>query len=106
MAKMVVALTDEEKGSLQWPGRTEVVEAMALLVTAKTAAQKAECAQNTLPDYSVSPDSVELESRDEAISPTIPWMAEEAPQAGGLTIVDRGRLFAAWEDKRRRLRDG
>ena len=80
MAKMVVALTDEEKGSLQWPGRTEVVEAMALLVTAKTAAQKAECAQNTLPDYSVSPDSVELESRDEAISPTIPWWLRKHPR--------------------------
>ena len=51
---MVVALTDEEKDGLQWPGRTEVVEAVALLVTAKNAAEKAECAQNALSNYSVT----------------------------------------------------
>ena len=37
------------------------------------------------------------------ISPTIPWMAEEARRTDELTIVERGQLFSDWSEKRRRL---
>ena len=40
------------------------------------------------------------------ISPTIPWMAEEGQATDALTIVERGRLFSDWSEKRRRLREG
>ena len=40
---------------------------------------------------------------DDTISPTISWMAEET--AHELSIRERGQLFSAWNDKRRRLRE-
>ena len=49
MAETVVALTDTEKGNWQWQGRTEVVETLALLVSAKNAIIEAEAAQNIPP---------------------------------------------------------
>ena len=49
MAETVVAPTNTEKGNWQWQGRTEVVETLALLVSAKNAIIEAEAAQNIPP---------------------------------------------------------
>ena len=43
----------------------------------------------------------ERSSREDEISPTIPWMAEEERKTDDLTIVERDRLFSAWSEKRR-----
>ena len=106
MAETLVAQTDTEKGSWEWKGRSEVVEAIALLVAANGAATREESAQSIPPDGIISPSCKELKIREDEISPTIPWMAEEAPKTDDLTIVDRGRLFSAWSEKRRCLREG
>ena len=47
MAKTVVAQTDAEKGSWEWKGRLEVIEAIALLVSANRAAGKEQRARST-----------------------------------------------------------
>ena len=43
MAETVVAQTDAENGSWEWKGRSEVVEAIALLVSVNRAAKREEC---------------------------------------------------------------
>ena len=101
MAETVVAKTDEETGNWDWKGRSEAVEVIALLASVIRTA-------NTIQVSNISPSSsrqersgIELE-----ISPTIPWMAEEERRTEELTIVERGQLFSAWSEKRRRLREG
>ena len=42
MAETVVAQTDTEKGSWEWKGRSEVVDAIALLVAANSPAMREE----------------------------------------------------------------
>ena len=88
MAETVVAQTDEEKGNWDWKGRSEVVEAIALLASVKRTTAREHCS-----DSIPSPSCAERKGRDDDISPTIPWMAEEERKTDELTIVERGRLF-------------
>ena len=106
MAETAVAQTDAEKGNWEWKGRSEVVEAIALLVSMKRAAEREKCARSTGSDSIISPTCQERKSRDDEISPTIPWMAEETHKTDDLTIVERGRLFSVWSEKRGCLREG
>ena len=101
MAETVVAKTDEEKGNWDWKGRSEVVEAIALLASVTRTATRE---QNS--DSISSPSRPERTSRDDEISPTILWMAKEERRTDDLTIVERGRLFSVWSEKRRCLREG
>ena len=101
MAETVISKTDDEKGNWDWKGRSEVLEVIALLASAKRSAQEAQLS-DTAPISSRAEDTAgEVE-----ISPTIPWMAEEGQTTDALTIVERGRLFSVWSEKRRRLREG
>ena len=50
MAETVVAQTDIEKGCWKWKGRSEIVEAIALLVAANSAAVREEGALSIPPD--------------------------------------------------------
>ena len=43
MAETVVAQTDEEKGNWDWKGRSEVVEAIALLASVKRTIAREHC---------------------------------------------------------------
>ena len=99
------ALGAKKKVAGSGKGARKFVETIALLVAAKSATMEAEVTQHIPPDYIVSSADEEPGNRDDT-TPTIPWMAEETPRAGGLTIVERGWLFSAWEEKRRRLRKG
>ena len=76
MAETVVAKMGEEKGKWDWNGRTEVVESIALLGLVTRAAKA------------------------EQVSDVMERKTDE------LTIVERGRLFSVWSEKRRRLREG
>ena len=76
MAETVIAQTDTEKGSWDWKGRSELVEAIALLASVERAARTEECARSAT-DSIISSTCPEMKSRDDGISPTIPWMAEE-----------------------------
>ena len=71
MAETVFAQTDTEKGSWEWKGRSEVVEAIALLVAANSAATREESAQSTPTDGIISPTRRELKIRDDEISPKL-----------------------------------
>ena len=101
MAETVVARTDEEKGKWDWKGRSEVIEAIALLASVNRTAIRGQGA-----DSIPFPSCPERNSRDDDISPTIPWMAEDERKADDLTIAERGRFFSAWSEKRRCLREG
>ena len=101
MAETVVSKTDDEKGDWNWKGRSEVLEAIALLVSVNCSKQ-GEQISDTAPTSS-RPESNALEVE---ISPTIPWVAEEERKTDELTIVERGQLFSVWSEKRRRLREG
>ena len=98
MAETVLAKTDEEKGHWDWNGRSELLETIACL-SSVTRTAKVERVSDTCPSSSHQERSgLEVE-----ISPTIPWMAEEARRTDELTIVERGQLFSDWSEKRRRL---
>ena len=101
MAETVVAKTDEEKGNWDWKGRSEVVEAIALLASVTRTAKGEQVS-----DISPSSSRQERPGLGVEISPTIPWMAEEERKTDELTIVERGQLFSVWSEKRRRLREG
>ena len=101
MAETVISKTDDEKGNWDWKGRSEVLEVIALLASVNRSIQGAQHS-DTAPTSSRHEDTAcEVE-----ISPTIPWMAEEGQTTDALTIVERGRLFSVWSEKRRRLREG
>ena len=87
MAETVVAQTDGEKGNRDWKGRSEVVESIVLLVSVIRTVTREQCS-----DSIPSPSCPERPSRDDEISPTIQWMAEEERK----TDVERGRLFSVW----------
>ena len=97
----MVAQTDGEKGYKDWKGRSEVVESIALLASVNRTVTREQCS-----DSIPSPSFPERTSRDDEISPTIQWMAEEERKTDDLTIVERGRLFSVWSEKRRCLREG
>ena len=101
LAETVVARTDEETGNLDWKGRSEAVEVIALLASVTRTA-------STTLVSNISPSSSRQERSDVEleISPTIPWMAEEERRTDKLTIVERGQIFSAWSEKRRCLREG
>ena len=101
MAETVLRLTDEEKDNRDWKGRPEVVEAVALLTSVTR-----EVVREQSSDTISSPSCPERFSRDDQISPTIQWMAEDNRKTDDLTIVERGRLFSVWSEKRRCLREG
>ena len=101
MAETVISKTDDEKGNWDWKGRSEVLEVIALLASAKRPVQRTQ-----LTDAAPTPPRVEDTTSEVEISPTIPWMAEELQTTDALTIVERGRLFSDWSEKRRRLREG
>ena len=101
VAETMVSKTDDEKGDWNWKGRSEVVEAIALLASV-TRSEQGEQISDTVPTCS-RPESATLEVE---ISPTLPWMAEQERKIEELTIVERGQLFSVWSEKRRRLREG
>ena len=101
MAETVISKTDDEKGNWDWKGRSEVLEVIALLASVNRSNQ-GEQLSDTAPTSS-RPEGTSLEVE---ISPTIPWVAEEEHKTDELTIVERGRLFSVWSEKRRRLREG
>ena len=101
LAETVISKADDEKGNWDWTGRSEVLEVIALLSSvnrSKLGEQISEVAPTSSRPEGDSP-GVE-------ISPTIPWVAEEERRPDELTIVKRGQLFSAWNEKRRRLREG
>ena len=103
MAETVISKTDDDKGNWDWKGRSELLEVIALLASVNRSVQGAQLSDT-------APTSSRAEAGDTAgevvISPTIPWMAEEGQATDALTIVERGRLFSDWSEKRRRLREG
>ena len=101
MAETVIGLTDGEKGNMDWKGRSAVLEAIALLTSVTRNVAREQCS-----DTISSPSCPERISRDDEISPTIQWMAEDNHKTDDLTIVERGRLFSEWSEKRRCLREG
>ena len=101
MAETVLRLTDEEKDNRDWKGRPEVLESIALLTSVTRNVAREQCS-----DTISSPSCPERISRDDEISPTIQWMAEDNHKTDDLTIVERGRLFSEWSEKRRCLREG
>ena len=101
MAETVISKTDDDKGNWDWKGRSEVLEVIALLASANRSVQGAQ-----LSDTAPTSSRVEDTAGEVVISPTIPWMAEEGQATDALTIVERGRLFSDWSEKRRRLREG
>lgn len=100
LAETVLAKTDEETGNLDWKGRSEAVEVIALLASVTRAANT-----SLVSDIGPSPSRGERSGIEREISPTIPWMAEEERKTDNLTIVERGQLFSAWSEKRRCLRE-
>ena len=101
MAETVISRTDDEEGNRDWKGRSEVLAAIALLASVDRSAG-GEQRSDAAPFSSCPEDTVgEVE-----ISPTIPWVAEEGHSTDAMTIVERGRLFSAWSEKRQRLREG
>ena len=101
MAETVISKTDDEKGNWDWKGRSEVLEVITLLASVNRS-KLGERLSDTAPTSS-RPEGTSLEVE---ISPTIPWVAEEERKTDELTIVERGRLFSVWSEKRRRLREG
>ena len=100
MAETVISKTDDEKGNWDWKGRSEVLEVIALLASVNRS-KLGEPLSDTAPTSS----RLEGTSFGVDISPT-PWVAEEERKTDELTIVERGRLFSVWSEKRRRLREG
>ena len=101
LAETVISRTDDEEGNRDWKGRSEVLGVIALLASVNRSMQGAQHS-NTAPS---SPQPADTACEVE-ISPTIPWMADEGHTTDALTIVERGRLFSVWSEKRRRLREG
>ena len=103
LAETVISKTDDEKGNWDWKGRSEVLEVIALLASADRSVLESQPSDT-------APTASRVEGENTAgnveISPTIPWMAEEGQATDALTIVERGRLFSDWSEKRRRLREG
>ena len=103
LAETVISKTDDEKGNWDWKGRLEVLEVIALLASADRSILESQPSDT-------APTASRVEGENTAgnveISPTIPWMAEEGQATDALTIVERGRLFSDWREKRRRLREG
>ena len=103
LAETVISKTDDEKGNWDWKGRLEVLEVIALLASANRSVLESQPSDT-------APTASRVEGENTAgnveISPTIPWMAEEGQATDALTIVERGRLFSDWSEKRRRLREG
>ena len=103
LAETVISKTDDEKGNWDWKGRSEVLEVIALLASADRSVLESQPSDT-------APTASRVEGENAAgnveISPTIPWMAEEGQATDALTIVERGRLFSDWSEKRRRLREG
>ena len=103
LAETVISKTDDEKGNWDWKGRLEVLEVIALLASADRSILESQPSDT-------APTASRVEGENTAgnveISPTIPWMAEEGQATDALTIVERGRLFSDWSEKRRRLREG
>ena len=103
LAETVISKTDDEKGNWDWKGRSEVLEVIALLASADRSVLESQPSDT-------APTALRVEGENAAgnveISPTIPWMAEEGQATDALTIVERGRLFSDWSEKRRRLREG
>ena len=103
LAETVISKTDDEKGNWDWKGRLEVLEVIALLASADRSVLESQPSDT-------APTASRVEGENTAgnveISPTIPWMAEEGQATDALTIVERGRLFSDWSEKRRRLREG
>ena len=101
LAETVLSKTDDEKGHLDWTGRSEVLEVIALLSSLNRTKLGEQISDVAPASFRSEGAPHELE-----ISPTIPWVAEEERKADELTIVERGQLFSAWSEKRRRLREG
>ena len=101
MAETVISKTDDEKGNWDWKGRSEVLEVIPLLASVNRS-KLGEPLSDTAPTSS-RPEGTSV---GVDISPTIPWVAEEECKTDELTIVERGRLFSVWSEKRRRLREG
>ena len=101
LAETVLSKTDDEKGHVDWIGRSEVMDVIALL----TFSNRPRAGDQLFDVASASLSSAAATSRVE-ISPTLPWVAEEESKADELTIVERGQIFSAWSEKRRRLREG
>ena len=103
LAETVVSKTDDEKGNWDWKGRSEVLEVITLLASANRSELGSQLSD-------IAPTASQVAGGNAAgeceISPTIPWMAEEGQTTDALTIVERGRLFSDWSEKRRRLREG
>ena len=103
LAETVVSKTDDEKGNKDWTGRPEVLEVITLLASVNCLKQESRLSNRAI---SASQGTVGNTSGECEISPTIPWIAEEGRAPDALTIVERGRLFSDWSEKRRRLREG
>ena len=106
LAEMVLSEESSNETTGDWPGKQELTSAVELLSLAVFRCTNTE---NDMADPVESPleDRTEpqvLASTASAISPTMQWEAEEArPPEDPLSIVERGRLFTAWEEKGRRL---
>ena len=101
MAETVISKTDDDKGNWDWKGRSEVLEVIALLASVNRS-KLGEQISDAAPAFSrPEGNALEVES-----SPTIPWVGGEEHKTDELTIVERGRLFSVWRDKRRRLSEG
>ena len=103
LAETVVFKTDDEKGHIDWTGRSKMLEVITLLASVDRSEQESRLS-NIAP--SASQVTVGNASGEGEISPTISWMAEEGQAPDALTIVERGQLFSDWSEKRRRLREG
>ena len=101
MAETIISRTDDEEGNRDWKGRSEVLAVIALLASVDRSVQE-EQRSNIAPSSSRPEDT----AREVEISPTIPWVAEEGHTTDAMTIVERGRFFSVWSEKRRRLREG
>ena len=101
MAETVISKTNDEKGNWDWKGRLEVLGVITLLASVNRSKLR-----EPLSDTAPISSRLEGTSFGVDISPTIPWVAEEERKTGELTLVERGRLFSVWSEKRRRLREG
>ena len=103
LAETIVCRTDDEKGNIDWTGRSKLLEVITLLDSVDRPEQELRLSSTAPAASQVTDGNAFGECQ---ISPTIPWMAEEGQAPDALTIVERGQLFSEWSEKRRRLREG